>query len=227
MEGRTGHGPLTGPSLITRNDVNRSGVVAVGWRASSQLVDTIVGCIITSGPRRGSGDRFCVLLSCGLILEYRLQVPWPMVGWHATCSGASEQRGAVDNRNPPSTGRILRNAQADGTKRCRRRSWQRWGHCNCCMYSSVPPGVGQHDLLLMWRHGMQVLGPFHRRGSLQAAHSTLQQIDYSVGTSVWAAWPEEYQFDASVTSDARLLHLLTTCPVCCSSTGALRMRVRR
>lgn len=40
-------------------------------------------------------------------------------------------------------------------------------------------------------YAVQVLGPSHRRGSLQAAHSTLQQIDYSVGPSVWAAWPEE------------------------------------
>jgi hypothetical protein len=135
-----------GSPLIIRNDVGRRGVVAVGWRASTQLVDTIVGCNLTSASRRGSGDPSCVLLSCSLTLKSRLQGPWPMVGWHATCSGVSEQGCAVAISRPPSTGRVLRNAQADGPGRCYRRCWQRWGHCNCHLCSiRMPPGVGQLD----------------------------------------------------------------------------------
>ena len=185
IEGRrTGHGPVD-RAIHLAHAVMSAKLVLSLWAGEPlpSLVVTIMGCNLTSGPRRGSGDRFCVLLSCGVTLTFRLQGPWPMVGWHATCSGVSAQRCAVANSSPRSTGCILRNAQADGPGRCYRRSWQRWGilqlvrvcHAACCwVFANLPCGS-------CCKHAMQVLGPSHRRGSLQAAHSTLQQIDYSVG----------------------------------------------
>lgn len=146
----------------------------------------IVGCNCTPVARRSarSDGPFRCWMCCWSAWHAIPQAGWLKAGRGATCSGSPAQTHAAAPSSHPGRGDMARGVSVGEPGRCCPHC-SRMCSCNCNCTTHALPVVAPHvfgaepsfDCVVTLT---QVLNSFQHRGLLQAAHSALQQIDYSV-----------------------------------------------